>query len=60
MTDVKKPAYRSPADIAQEMTLKHAADTGCADCDGYEDDLCRWHSGYREGVAVLLLKAWLL
>lgn len=54
---MNKPTYRSPADIGNEMAVKHARSTDCDDCDTYDEILCRWHAGYREGVTTLLLRA---
>lgn len=50
---MKKTLYQSPAELARAMTERHAAT--CTECHG--DELCRWHSGYREGITTLLLKA---
>jgi hypothetical protein len=52
---VRKPTYRSPADLADEMMRKHAS--SCEDCDLYDEIICRYHQGYREGVTTLLLRA---
>jgi hypothetical protein len=54
---MRKPAYMSPAEVAQEMTLRHVSFSGCVECEGYVDDLCPWHAGYREGITILLLEA---
>ena len=50
---MKKPAYRSPADVAEELTRHHAA--SCDDCD--DDIVCQYHQGYRDGITLLLLRA---
>jgi len=51
---VKKPAYRSPSELADELTRKHA--WACDECR-VSDELCTFHLGYREGVTMLLLRA---
>ena len=53
---VKKPTYRSPNDVAADLTRNHAQD--CEACMGHDlDEFCEFHQGYFEGTLRLLLRA---
>jgi hypothetical protein len=55
---MNKTAWRSPTEVADDLVRQHICAMDCVDCEPLEDDdLCRWHEGYREGVLILLLKA---